>query len=131
MCTLAGVKVGFPMLDERLVAFAGTLPTSMKLKGLRLRYFFKEALRDFLPRRSSVKASTGSECRSEEVARTDKKLHDFTGDRLTALKQREIFNKAFMEDLILKHREEHATYYGVMIWSLLILELWMDAHKKP
>ncbi|MFZ4288412.1 asparagine synthetase B family protein, partial [Variovorax sp. HJSM1_2] len=47
--SLADVKVGFPLLDDRLLQFSMNLPTSYKLKGLKLRWFFKEALRGFLP----------------------------------------------------------------------------------
>ena len=46
---LAGIEVGFPLLDERLVDFSLKLPTHYKVKGLKLRWFFKEALRGFLP----------------------------------------------------------------------------------
>ena len=46
---LAGVEVSFPLLDTRLLDFSMKLPTSYKLKGLKLRWFFKEALRGFLP----------------------------------------------------------------------------------
>ncbi len=40
----------------------------MKLKGTKLRWFFKEALRDFLPPRSSPRASTASACPSASGA---------------------------------------------------------------
>ncbi|MBK7509874.1 MAG: hypothetical protein IPI16_17830 [Comamonadaceae bacterium] len=43
----AGLAVGFPMLDERLLAFSLKLPSDYKLKGQKLRWFFKEALRGF------------------------------------------------------------------------------------
>src|SRR6185437_15795108 len=46
---LAGVQVGFPLLDDRLVDFSLRLPPQCKLRGLKLRWFFKEALRGFLP----------------------------------------------------------------------------------
>src|SRR5690606_17116073 len=46
---LAGVGVGFPFLDQSLVDFSLTLPSEYKLKGQKLRWFFKEALRGFLP----------------------------------------------------------------------------------
>jgi asparagine synthase (glutamine-hydrolysing) len=39
---LAGVGVGFPSLDQALVDFSLTLPSDYKLKGQRLRRFFKE-----------------------------------------------------------------------------------------
>jgi asparagine synthase (glutamine-hydrolysing) len=46
---LAGVQVGFPLLDQELLEFSLRLPPDYKLRGLRLRWFFKEALRGFLP----------------------------------------------------------------------------------
>ena len=56
---LAGVAVGFPFLDERLVDFSLRLPTDYKLKGLKLRWFFKEALRGFLPDEILTKKKQG------------------------------------------------------------------------
>src|SRR3954463_13505470 len=49
MCRLAGVDVGYPMLDEEVVELSGEIPPSGKVNGFRLRYFFKEALKDLLP----------------------------------------------------------------------------------
>ena len=46
---LAGIEVGFPLLDQRLLEFSMRLPTRYKLNRLKLRWFFKEALRGFLP----------------------------------------------------------------------------------
>ncbi len=46
---LANIDVGFPLLDDHLLDFSLKLPTAYKLKGLKLRWFFKEALRGFLP----------------------------------------------------------------------------------
>ena len=49
MCDAAGVDVAFPMLHESVVDFASALPPDFKLRRTKLRYFFKEALRGFLP----------------------------------------------------------------------------------
>ncbi len=46
---LGGVDVGFPLLDDRLLDFSLGLPPDLKVRGRKLRYFFKEALRGFLP----------------------------------------------------------------------------------
>ena len=56
---LAGVAVGYPLLDQRLVDFSLRLPTDYKLKGLKLRWFFKEALRGFLPDEILTKKKQG------------------------------------------------------------------------
>jgi len=56
---LAGLEVGFPMLDDDLLNLSLRLPIDYKLKGLKLRWFFKEALRGFLPDEILVKKKTG------------------------------------------------------------------------
>ena len=56
---LAGLEVGFPMLDDDLLAFSLRLPVDYKLKGLKLRWFFKEALRGFLPDEIITKKKQG------------------------------------------------------------------------
>ena len=48
-CELAGVDVRYPLLDERLMTFAAGVPPQIQLKDNRLRWFFKQALADFLP----------------------------------------------------------------------------------
>ncbi|PKO45812.1 MAG: asparagine synthase [Betaproteobacteria bacterium HGW-Betaproteobacteria-4] len=56
---LAGIDVGFPMLDSELLAFSMRLPVDYKLKGTKLRWFFKEALRGFLPDEVLTKKKQG------------------------------------------------------------------------
>lgn len=48
-CELAGINVGFPLISNELVEFSTRLEPKLKLKGTKLRYFFKESLRGFLP----------------------------------------------------------------------------------
>ena len=47
------------MLDDDLLAFSLRLPINYKLKGLKLRWFFKETLRGFLPDEILVKKKQG------------------------------------------------------------------------
>src|ERR1700690_1348054 len=49
MAEIAGVEVRYPMLDDDLVALSGQLPPDYLVKGPYLRWFFKQALREFLP----------------------------------------------------------------------------------
>jgi len=58
-CELAGVAVRFPLLDDTMVSFSARLAPRLKLKGTRLRYFFKEALRGFLPDEIITKSKHG------------------------------------------------------------------------
>ena len=48
-CELAGMDVAYPLISDEIVNFSLQLEPQLKLKGTKLRYFFKEALRGFLP----------------------------------------------------------------------------------
>ena len=46
---MAGIEVAYPLLSDRLTDFSMALPPDWKLRRFKLRWFFKEALRGFLP----------------------------------------------------------------------------------
>ena len=58
-CELAGMEVAFPLLSDEMVAFSARLTPQQKLNGTQLRYFFKQALRGFLPDESITKQKHG------------------------------------------------------------------------
>lgn len=128
MCELAGIEVAFPLLDESLVAFSGTLPADLKLRGTRLRYFFKEALRDFLPAEILTKQKHGFGLPVGAWLTTHPGLMALAGDSLSSLKRRGIISPAFIDRLLSEHLRTHAAYYGTMAWVLMMLELWFQKH---
>jgi asparagine synthase (glutamine-hydrolysing) len=125
---LAGLTVGFPMLDERLVEFSLKLPTSYKLKGLKLRWFFKEALRGFLPDEILVKKKQGFGLPFGVWANTHPALRKLATDSLHSLAQRGVVRADFIETLLTERLPEHPGYYGEMVWILLMLEQWLAKH---
>lgn len=128
MCELAGVDVAFPMLDEGLVELSGRLPANLKLRGTRLRYFFKEALRDFLPREILEKQKHGFGLPVGAWLTTHPGLSGFARDCLSSLKGRGIVAPAFIDRLLGEHLRAHAAYFGTMAWVLMMLELWFQKH---
>ncbi|HXE39110.1 MAG TPA: asparagine synthase-related protein, partial [Azonexus sp.] len=122
---LAGTEVGFPMLDSRLVDFSMRLPTSYKLKGLRLRWFFKEALRGFLPDEILVKKKQGFGLPFGVWAARHKPLRNLAEESLHGLADRGILRKDFVDVLFGRYLAEHPGYYGEMIWISMMLEQWM------
>jgi asparagine synthase (glutamine-hydrolysing) len=48
---------------------------------------------------------------------------------LADLKKRGIVRPQFIDELVHLHRSEHAKYYGVMVWILMMLEQWFQAHE--
>lgn len=128
MCELAGVEVAFPMLDEAVVDLSARLPANLKLRGTGLRYFFKEALRDFLPHQVLQKEKHGFGLPVGAWITTHPGLRALAGDCLTSLKQRGIVAPAFIDRLLAEHLKIHAAYFGTMVWVLIMLELWFQKH---
>ena len=124
MCELAGMEVGYPLLREDLVNFAARLPANYKVRGLKLRYFFKEALRDFLPLEVIKKEKHGFGLPFGAWVLTHSRLKELVWDSLTGLKGRGIVRKAFVDELMGQRLGEHSNYYGTLVWVLTVLEQW-------
>jgi asparagine synthase (glutamine-hydrolysing) len=125
---LAGVAVGFPFLDQHLVDFSLRLPTNYKLKGLKLRWFFKEALRDFLPDEIITKKKQGFGLPFGVWATRHDSLRQFATESLRSLGKRGIVRPAFIDALLKEHLPAHPGYYGEMVWILMMLEQWLQRH---
>jgi len=123
-CELAGVNVSFPMLDDALVAFSTTLPPELKVKGTRLRYFFKEALRGYLPDEIITKTKHGFGLPFGPWLTQHEPLRQLAFDSLADLKRRGIVRSQFIDELSSRHVTTHAQYYGTMVWILMMLEQW-------
>jgi asparagine synthase (glutamine-hydrolysing) len=126
----AGIGVGFPMLDDRLLAFSLQLPTAYKLKGLQLRWFFKEALRGFLPDEIITKKKQGFGLPFGVWANHTPQLKALAKDALDSLAARGIVRADFVESLLTHRLPEHPGYFGEMVWILMMLEQWLAA-KAP
>lgn len=127
---LAGIGVGFPMLDQRLVDFSTRLPDSFKLRGRRLRWFFKEALRGFLPDEILTKKKQGFGLPFGPWLMKDAALHALAADSLHSLSGRGIVQPGFTEALLRTQLPQHPGYYGEMVWILMMLEQWLLVHAS-
>lgn len=127
---LAGTSVGFPMLDPRLVDFSMRLPTDYKLNGLKLRWFFKEALRGFLPDDILTKKKQGFGLPFGVWAVRNQALRDLAQDSLRGLVSRGIMQGEFVDALFSRHLQEHPGYYGEMVWISMMLEQWLRGKGK-
>ena len=125
---LAGVQTRFPFLDHRLVDFSLDLPLSYKLKGNRLRWFFKEALRGFLPDEILAKKKQGFGLPFGVWANRHEALKRFATDALQSLATRGIVRADFIRTLLAEHLPAHPGYYGEMVWVSMILEHWLRQH---
>ncbi len=125
---LAGVDVGFPLLSDELLDFSLTLPTDWKLKGLKLRWLFKEALRGFLPDEIITKKKHGFGLPFGVWAVKHPGLRKLATETLEAFGKRGVIRPAFLRELHQKWLPEHPGYYGEMVWIIMMLEQWLQAY---
>jgi len=132
MAELAGVRVRYPLLDQRLVEFSGRIPSILKMKGFEKRYIFKKAMTGILPDEVLQKKKHGFGVPLGQWLLKDENLKALVQDVLndTRTRQRGYFQPKFLDKLLKLHRESHAAYYGTVVWYLLALELWHRQHLE-
>lgn len=128
MCELAGVDVRYPMLQESLVAFAATVPSHWLMQGFELRSFYRQGMEGFLPKATLAKSKQGFGLPFGVWMASDKELKAFAEANLQGIAGRGFLNPGYIKNLISLHQNSHASYYGVMIWLLVMLEQWLQAH---
>ena len=125
---LAGVEVGFPLLDQRILDFSLRLPPDYKLKGLKLRWFFKEALRGFLPDDIITKKKHGFGLPFGVWATRHAGLKGLAEESVRGLADRGIVRHDFIDALLAEHLPTHPGYYGEMVWIMMMMEQWFRQH---
>ena len=125
---LAGVSVGFPFLDQALLDFSSKLPIDFKLRGFKLRWFFKEALRGFLPDDIITKKKHGFGLPFGVWAVRNAGLNALARDSVAGLGERGIVRREFTHELMTRYLPEHPGFYGEMVWILMMLEQWFRHH---
>ncbi|MBI1284114.1 MAG: asparagine synthase [Thiobacillus sp.] len=129
MTEAAGIEVHYPLLDDRMVAFANHLPVDYKVRGQKLRWFFKEALDDLLPQKIINKSKHGFGLPFGVWSNQYAPLGELVGDSLSDFKRRGWIQPAYLDHMLAMQRGQHASYYGVMIWVVMMLEQWLITNE--
>lgn len=130
MCALAGVEVAYPMLDDALVELSCKIPSTWKIEGGKLRHFYKQALKDWLPRETISKTKQGFGLPFGVWMKSYNPLRELAYDNLLKLKSRGLIRPEFIDKAITMHQSEHAAYYGELVWILTVFELWLSSHSN-
>ena len=128
MCELAGIEVEYPMLDDHLVEFSTRVSSGRKMRGKRLRDFYKRAVTGFLPDEIINKTKHGFGLPFGVWMEQHPGLQQLARDNLERMKRRRYIKPAFIDEIQRLHREQHAGYYGEFIWAAVMFELWLTAH---
>lgn len=127
-CELAGVNVRFPLLDDELAAFSMRVPATFKIRGLRLRDFYRRACDGFLPDAVLRKRKHGFALPFGIWMAEHDRLRAIGAASLGALRQRNVIRNEYLDELVSRHGSEHAAYFGEFIWVLVMLEQWLTSH---
>jgi asparagine synthase (glutamine-hydrolysing) len=124
---LAGLDVGFPLLDDDLVEFSARLPTRWKVKGLTLRWFFKQSLQGFLPDEIIAKRKHGFGLPFGNWMLQNEGLRKRVADSLDAFASRGVMRPPFLTELSSRLLPAVPGYYGELVWIVVMLEEWLRA----
>lgn len=131
MCELAGIRVRYPMLDEEVVEVSGRIPPDVMIPGLKLRHFYKQTMRDFLPSEIINKKKHGFVMPTIVWLMDDGPFRDYVMEGLSSCRKRGIFDRSFMDEVINHRSHDDAFELGSLAWDILSLELWLQGHVDP
>jgi len=114
-----------PYLDHRLVQFAATLPSALKVRHFQLKYILKQAVEQWLPHEIVYRQKRGFSVPIASWMRGGlKTLLDETLAE-EKLKRDGLFNAGFVRRLLQEHWRGRADHRKTL-WTLLCFQLWYD-----
>ena len=127
---LAGIGVRFPMLDYPLAELTGGLPAAFKVNAGEKRYIFKRAFADLLPAEILAKVKHGFGLPVSHWLKAHPGFRELARDTLLSAgsRGRGYYATGALESLFRLHETDSTPFYGDILWSLLMLELWHRRH---
>jgi len=118
------VEVRPPFLDHRIVEFASTLPTGLKIRGARQKYLLKELMKPRLPASIVQREKIGFDIPAHDWLRGT--LRSMLMESLTSAEAEhsELFCFETIRNYMQLHLDRRINT-GYHLWGLLILFLWM------
>ncbi|MGB1141155.1 MAG: asparagine synthase-related protein, partial [Halioglobus sp.] len=98
----------------------------VKMPGYNLREFYKDSCRGFLPDDTLSKSKHGFGLPFGLWMKENASLQALSRECVDSFRQRRILSDALIDDAIKSHETVHASYYGELIWIIVILELWLQ-----
>jgi len=122
------LEVRSPLLDHRLVEFAASLPTRLKLRGWQTKAILRDAVRRYLPAATLRKRKHGFSVPLREWFRGN--LHEMVCDYLSPANSHldpEVFNHATINRLMAEHYKGERDHSSVL-WLLLNYAAWTSVY---
>jgi asparagine synthase (glutamine-hydrolysing) len=123
---LSSVEARAPYLDREVSAFALSLPTDLRVRGLTTKWVLKKAAEKWLPhdviyrRKRGLSVPTATWINRGLRAEVDRLL---APDRLRAF---ELFDEPAITRLLAEHRSGEANHARA-IWTVVMLQYWLES----
>ena len=117
-----------PLLDQYLVEYVASLPSSIRTHNGVLKYLLKKVAADLLPIEILNRRKQGFGVPIKHWLRRD--LVNFAYELLDSprARQRGIFDPQFVRNLLKSHASTKIVNHSAAIWALLCLELWFQIY---
>jgi asparagine synthase (glutamine-hydrolysing) len=123
MTMAASIESRLPLLDYRLIEYAASIPSNIKLKPFQAKYLLKRAYADFLPRPILTRKKMGFNVPTGNWFREGQR-HLITQLLLSErARSRGYLNNEFVASILRDHLEGR-TQYSNQLFILASLELW-------
>ncbi|MFL5697529.1 MAG: asparagine synthase (glutamine-hydrolyzing) [Ktedonobacteraceae bacterium] len=117
-----------PMLDQHLVEYVSSLPSTLRVRNGTLKYLLKKMAADLLPAEILARPKQGFGVPIKHWFRGG--LTTYASDMLDSsrARQRGIFQPEFIRNLLKAHANTKLVNHSEAIWALLCLELWFQVY---
>jgi asparagine synthase (glutamine-hydrolysing) len=127
MSMACSLEVRSPFVDPRVIEFAASLPTNLKIRGTNLKYALRQVAAKYVPKdvvklpKQGFGFPLGQWIRRDLAATMRKRLAE---SRFVAAG---IFNPGYLEKILSEHLAGHQDH-SYRLWLLLSLEIWYELY---
>jgi asparagine synthase (glutamine-hydrolysing) len=123
MSMAASIEARVPLLDHKVVEFAASLPSHLKVRNLTRKYLLKKVAKKLLPPGIVHRKKQGFPIPISLWLRSD--ARPFVSDLLApdTIRRRGLFHVSYVENLLRDHMNGNADR-GAQLWALILIELW-------
>ena len=123
MSMAASIEARVPLLDHKVVEFAASLPSQLKVHNLTRKYLLKKVAGKLLPREIVHRKKQGFPIPISLWFRSE--ARPFVSDLLApdTIRRRGLFDVSYVQGLLQDHMSGRADR-GAQLWALMLVELW-------
>jgi asparagine synthase (glutamine-hydrolysing) len=123
MSMAASIEARVPLLDHKVVEFAASLPSHLKIHTLTRKYLFRKLAQKLLPREIVHRKKQGFPIPISLWFRSE--ARQFVSDLLApdTIRRRGLFDVSYVQSLLREHMSGTADR-SAQLWALAMVELW-------